>query len=251
MIGIMMLLVAGTYIAIWILVVRFSYRLTFRVTESKKKSFSIAAAFFLIMYLVPLWDLIPTLIMHKYYCDNEAGFTVYKSLAEWEKENPEILNNLSFHNLPEEYRRLPSNSDQKTDRYYMLPDGSDIRAIYNLKGDLIHVEFTKPNGMSGTWLNERFIEINRSEWLFNDSIFRKEKILEDRISNKIIARSIDFLRGKSGTVMGVGGSPNEIRKALILGWGNRQCPTGKSSYESQYYYFLSNFFEKGDLNDRS
>lgn len=94
MIGIMMLLVAGTYIAIWVLVVRFSYRLTFRVTESKKKSFSIATAFFLIMYMIPFWDFIPTLVMHKHYCEAEAGLTVYKTLEEWVKENPGALKNL-------------------------------------------------------------------------------------------------------------------------------------------------------------
>lgn len=47
-----------------------------------------AAGVFLVVYLPVFWDHIPTLIAHKYYCEKEAGFWVYKTLDQWKAENP-------------------------------------------------------------------------------------------------------------------------------------------------------------------
>ena len=46
------------------------------------------------MYNLVFWDLIPTLVMHKYYCATEAGFWVYKTPEQWAKENPGVLETL-------------------------------------------------------------------------------------------------------------------------------------------------------------
>ena len=43
-----------------------------------------------VMYNLVFWDLIPTLVMHKYYCSTQAGFWVYKTPEQWKKENPEV-----------------------------------------------------------------------------------------------------------------------------------------------------------------
>ncbi len=43
-----------------------------------------------VMYNLVFWDLIPTLVMHKYYCATQAGFWVYKTPEQWMKENPEL-----------------------------------------------------------------------------------------------------------------------------------------------------------------
>lgn len=94
MIGLIMLLVVGIYLALWALVTIFSYRISFKATKSKKKSYAIASIFFLVMYLIPFWDLIPTLVMHKYYCSTQAGFWVYKTPEEWSQENPGVINKL-------------------------------------------------------------------------------------------------------------------------------------------------------------
>ena len=50
------------------------------------------AAFF--MYNLVLWDWMPTVAMHKYYCATEAGFWVYKTPEQWAKENPGVLETL-------------------------------------------------------------------------------------------------------------------------------------------------------------
>jgi len=43
-----------------------------------------------VMYNLVFWDWIPTLVMHKYYCDTQAGFFVYKTPEQWVTENPEL-----------------------------------------------------------------------------------------------------------------------------------------------------------------
>lgn len=43
-----------------------------------------------VMYNLVFWDLIPTLVMHKYYCDTQTGFWVYKTPEQWMRENPRM-----------------------------------------------------------------------------------------------------------------------------------------------------------------
>ena len=45
----------------------------------------------LVMYNVVFWDWIPTVLVHKYYCETEAGFWVYKTVDEWRAENPGVM----------------------------------------------------------------------------------------------------------------------------------------------------------------
>ena len=45
----------------------------------------------LVMYLIPFWDWIPTVAMHRYYCATEAGFWVDKTLVQWKQENPGVM----------------------------------------------------------------------------------------------------------------------------------------------------------------
>lgn len=43
-----------------------------------------------VMYNLVFWDWLPTIVMHKYYCDTDAGFWVYKTPEHWREENPEL-----------------------------------------------------------------------------------------------------------------------------------------------------------------
>jgi hypothetical protein len=45
----------------------------------------------LVMYLIPFWDWIPTVVVHQYYCSKEAGFWIYKTVDQWKKENPGLM----------------------------------------------------------------------------------------------------------------------------------------------------------------
>lgn len=48
----------------------------------------------LVMYLLVFWDHVPTILVHKYYCEKEAGFWVYKTLDQWKVENPGVVDTL-------------------------------------------------------------------------------------------------------------------------------------------------------------
>lgn len=50
----------------------------------------------LVMYLIPFWDWIPTVVSHKYYCATESGFWAYKTVDQWGAENPGVLETLRF-----------------------------------------------------------------------------------------------------------------------------------------------------------
>lgn len=49
-----------------------------------------------VTYNLVFWDLIPTLVVHKYYCATEAGFWVYKTPEQWVKENPGVAETLTW-----------------------------------------------------------------------------------------------------------------------------------------------------------
>ncbi|MCO6411335.1 MAG: hypothetical protein J5I92_01195 [Thiogranum sp.] len=48
----------------------------------------------LAMLLLVFWDWIPTLALHHYYCATDGGYTRYKTLAQWDAENPGVAQTL-------------------------------------------------------------------------------------------------------------------------------------------------------------
>jgi hypothetical protein len=48
----------------------------------------------LVMYLVPFWDWLPTVAVHKYYCAKDSGFWIYRTLDQWKLEHPGVMETL-------------------------------------------------------------------------------------------------------------------------------------------------------------
>ncbi len=71
----------------------------------------------LAMYLLPFWDLIPTVLLHKYRCATEAGFWVYKTPEQWAKENPGVLETLVVNKGVPDTR--VGDMDNYTDTYFL------------------------------------------------------------------------------------------------------------------------------------
>jgi len=93
MFGLMVFLALGVYLAVSVWVVWLSAR------WAKKRGrrgwvWGGVAAF--VMYNLVFWDWIPTVATHKYYCANESGFWVYKTLDQWKAENPGVADRLHF-----------------------------------------------------------------------------------------------------------------------------------------------------------
>ena len=86
-------------LAIYLVVLAWATRQGWRWGIEKKgwtgrKRWLGAAIGFLIVYLPVFWDWIPTVVAHKYYCEKEAGFWVYKTLDQWKAENPGVMEGL-------------------------------------------------------------------------------------------------------------------------------------------------------------
>lgn len=110
-----------------------------------------AAGGFLLIYLPVFWDHIPTLIAHKYYCEKEAGFWVYKTVEQWKSENQGVADTLT----PTEAGR-PSIP-------VMLPDGTG-RVFLNERIAIDRID--RPRLMVSTTLHEeRFVDVKSGEVL--------------------------------------------------------------------------------------
>ena len=158
----------------------------------------------LVMYLIPFWDLLPTLAAEKYYCATESGFFVRKTLEQWKQENPGVMETLSLAHLPEQYR-IGNHPLFKNHRMYQLPDGTLLRAFFDVKDQLMFVEYKKPDGESGVQLNERFRRMRKHEGPGLLKLSREEHVLIDIGTNEVLARQVDFRQATEGKIWGVAG----------------------------------------------
>jgi len=100
--GLVIIMIMGAYLTLSLGVV------TWAVIYAKKSGKSVlrwGASAALVMYLIPFWDWIPTVVAHKYYCEKEAGFWVYKTLDQWKAENPGVMEGL--HQTLQPLQRTP------------------------------------------------------------------------------------------------------------------------------------------------
>jgi len=117
----------------------------------------------LVMYLIPFWDWIPTVAMHRYYCETEAGFWIYKTPEQWKQENPGVLEALVVN------KGWPSRHEER--------EGGHTKIDTAL-------------------LNERFniVVMQQDVTSFLSIIRRKEELLDLR-TNEILASYVDFSTG--------------------------------------------------------
>jgi len=115
----------------------------------------------LVMFLIPGWDWIPTVAAHKYYCEKEAGFWVYKTLDQWKAENPGVMAN----------KGAPSRGET-------FDDGHGKTATY--------------------LLNDRFNWIVTQQDISGLlPIIRTEQKVKDAQKNEVLARYVGFGAGNS------------------------------------------------------
>lgn len=110
MMGLMVLLFFAVYLAVSLWVI-FAV-LNWAAKHKRSGWWGVLAVF--VMYNLVFWDLIPTLAAHKYYCETQAGFWVYKTPEQWKVENPEVIE--TFVVAPPERRVVPRGF---ADTYYL------------------------------------------------------------------------------------------------------------------------------------
>jgi hypothetical protein len=153
--GFVVFMVIGVYLLISFGVVAGAVRYATKHGKSPIR-WGLSAA--LVMFLIPCWDWIPTVVAHKYYCEKEAGFWVYKTLDQWKAENPGVLLNLegrstNTHNEEHEY----TETHQLNQR---------INWVIKLRGLSSILQISK-----------------------------REESLVDGKNNEVLARLVDFSRG--------------------------------------------------------
>ncbi len=158
---------------------------------------------FMVMLGLVFWDWLPMEISYRYKCNNYAGFTQIKTLDEWKQENPGIWETLSPKTMPEKYLvKVDKNARHKPDRHYRLPDGTELRANFDIRNELSTVDMLRSDGTKGFWLNQRFAwETHYDRHWFQ--IFEREERIVDLKTGEIIVQKIDF--GTSIPPLGIGG----------------------------------------------
>lgn len=71
-----------------------------------------------LMYNLIFWDWLPTMIAYKYYCDTQAGFTVFKTPEQWKNDNPNLTNEslkplIENQKISMPFKSLPTNPTRK------------------------------------------------------------------------------------------------------------------------------------------
>lgn len=113
-----------------------------------------------LVYLVVFWDHIPTVLAHKYYCENEAGFWIYETVDQWKSENPGVMETLK-----------PTQD-----------------APSRFEGDM-------QNSMTTFILNSRFSWVVKKNGPLFLHRWRREYELVDIGTHKTLARYVDFSTG--------------------------------------------------------
>ena len=160
-------------IALYLIVSLVVVILAARAAKKRGKSpwrWSGAAA--LIMYLLVFWDHIPTVVAHKYYCEREAGFWVYKTLDQWKAENPGVAETLV----------------------------TNKRASSTRQGDMGNYVDTYSLNQRFNWVVKKTGPLLLNRW-------RWEKEVIDTKTNEVLVRYVDFSTG-SGFL---GGPPRLLR----------------------------------------
>lgn len=111
----------------------------------------------LIMYLIPFWDWLPTVVVHQYYCTTEAGFWVYKTPEKWKTENPGVMETLM----------------------------ANKSVVLNRQGDMTNYTDTYSSNQRINWIVKR-----RHYPLFNQ--WHHEQEVVDVKLNEVLARYVDF-----------------------------------------------------------
>src|SRR3954469_18295691 len=137
----------------------------------------------LLMYLIPFWDLIPTIATHQFHCATSSDFWAYKTVKQWNAENPGVMETLSYR------KDSPSTVDKGPERFvitivmndrFNLLLGRTPQAVYGWKwvheivdsktGTLLakRIDFSTGNGLIGGEPELRF-------WLHSNGCPKQDK----------------------------------------------------------------------------
>lgn len=115
MIAVAYLLFFGVYLLISLAVVAW---IAIRAKKRGRNPLLWGLGALLVMYNLVFWDWLPSKAQHDYYCRNQAGFWVYKTLDQWEQENPRVYETL-VRNKGLSNRIYETKGPDKTERFLL------------------------------------------------------------------------------------------------------------------------------------
>ncbi len=174
----LIVLIAGTWLA---------YRWAAKRGLPRGMRWLATAGGFLLVYLPVFWDHIPTIVAHKYYCEKEAGFWVYKTVDQWKAENPGVADTLTSARV------------------------SPSKRIGDMK-----------NYTNITFLNQRLNWVVKKNGPFLINRWRNEMEVKDIKTGDVLARYIDFSTGYGE--LALGGDDWRIVKFWLA---DEHCTNGK------------------------
>jgi hypothetical protein len=167
MFGLVVLAFAALYFSVMFLAVRWAWRKGLSLDGSRARAFRYAALAFLAVYLPVFWDHIPTLVVHRAMCAEDAGFTAYVDAEQWRAKNVEAVAAVN---------RL---SPREKAAFVRLPDSAD--------------GFGQTIGFGG--LHRTFSKLERVlRWL---PVLRSEQRVADARTGQVLAVAIDYSAGSS------------------------------------------------------
>lgn len=102
------------YTALLFVVVRWAWRKGRSNAGGTARGIGFAVLAFLCVFLPVFWNLIPTLLVHRYYCARDAGFAVRVPAEQWRVQHRQEI---------ETVNRLPRDRREATSSSQTLPDG--------------------------------------------------------------------------------------------------------------------------------
>jgi len=158
---------------------------------------------FLFMMGLVFWDWVPTEVTYAYHCNENAGYRQYKTVEQWKMENPGVWETLDRNKLPEEYLvKVKSGSKKSSSRYYALPDGTELVALYDNGGKYMYTKIVSNDGIRRSWVNQRFIYEVERDGSFLFYVRKFEERIVDSQTGKAIAVYIDYTTNISSMSLG-------------------------------------------------
>lgn len=165
-----------------------------------------------VMYNLVFWDLIPTLVMHKYYCATQAGFWVYKTPEQWMRENPKMKDIVTYAET--------SSDDFKQE---LIDNGNKTTFTVNKRSK---VKFTEVKTSILPLIKNR----------------RVEETLFDEAMGVYLTRKVYFQAGH------VRGAPNSVMDFVSLNLDGCVGHKGNSN-QNDWQNSVNKFMNLGESND--
>lgn len=130
-------------------------------TKHGKSSIRWGLSAALLMFLIPGWDWIPTVVAHKYYCEKEAGFWVYKTLDQWKAENPGVMETLATQRVPP--HKFEGNENDLVSTTFW---NSRIKSIHKYQGPIALHQWRRDDELIDIKTNEtlaRYVDFSSSQ----------------------------------------------------------------------------------------